>query len=48
MNSEPTKKEEELDPELREWFEQVIMKNEYYDIEEVDFDDLPDSKGRAD
>lgn len=35
--------DEEMDPEVLEWLEQVIMKNEYYDIiEDIDFDKLVD------
>ena len=35
--------EEETDPEVLEWLEQVIMKDEYYDIiEDIDFDKLVD------
>lgn len=34
---------EETDPEVLEWLEQVIMKDEYYDIiEDIDFDKLVD------
>lgn len=34
---------EEPDPEVLEWLEQVIMKDEYYDIiEDIDFDKLVD------
>ena len=32
---------EETDPEVLEWLQQVILKNEYYDIvEDLDFDEL--------
>jgi len=32
---------EETDPEVLEWLEQVIMKDEYYDIiEDIDFDEV--------
>ena len=35
--------EEETDPEVLEWLEQVIMKDEYYVIiEDIDFDKLVD------
>lgn len=38
---------EEVDPEVLEWLEQVIMREEYYDIGEVDLDDLPDTEERS-
>jgi len=32
---------EETDPEVLEWLQQVILKDEYYDIvEDLDFDEL--------
>lgn len=32
---------ETVDPEVLEWYQQVILKDEYYDIiEDIDFDDL--------
>ena len=32
---------EETDPEILEWLQQVILKDEYYDIvEDLDFDEL--------
>ena len=32
---------EETDPKVLEWLQQVILKNEYYDIvEDLDFDEL--------
>lgn len=32
---------EETDPEVLEWLQQVILKDEYYDIiEDIDFDEL--------
>jgi len=41
---------EETDPEVLEWLQQVILKDEYYDIvEDLDFDELVKQlKERAD
>ena len=39
--------EKDVDPEVLEWLQQVIMKEEYYDISEVDLEDLSDDTERS-